>query len=111
MSAHATTCQQLTKRHTLPSSHPVFTVVRKNCKPTKNRLSIATGQCGDDSSSFCMHSKPKLSAHVHGAWPLSLGLPPTCEPLVLGPAFAMDSTPGPVWVSLKFCEAQSTLIR
>ena len=29
----------------------------------------------------------------------------TCEPLVLGPAFAMDRMPGPVWVSLKFCKA------
>ena len=34
----------------------------------------------------------------------------TCEPLVLGPAFAMDRMPGPVWVSLKFC-ARRTMYR
>lgn len=28
-----------------------------------------------------------------------------CEPLVLGPALAMDSTPGPVWRSVKFSSA------
>ena len=69
----------LPKTTCLPSSHDVTTVVMKNYRNT--------GWLNG------------------GARERATGVR-TCEPLVLGPAFAMESRPGLLWVSLKFSSAR-----